>query len=107
MSMGQVFDDTASQRLEAVYLTPDIVRQRKEVLAALTLRPGERVLDVGSGPGLLMADMADVVGPEGHVSDIDVSDSMLALSRRRFAATRPHQHPEGGRNSTPLQDRPL
>ncbi|MEA2592874.1 MAG: hypothetical protein QOD62_2705, partial [Actinomycetota bacterium] len=28
MSMGQVFDDTASQRLEAVYLTADIVRQR-------------------------------------------------------------------------------
>jgi ubiquinone/menaquinone biosynthesis C-methylase UbiE len=85
MSMGQVFDNTASQRLEAVYLTPDIVRQRKEVLAALALQPGERVLDVGSGPGLLMADMADVVGPEGHVTGIDISDSMLALSRRRFA----------------------
>jgi ubiquinone/menaquinone biosynthesis C-methylase UbiE len=85
MSMEQVFDDTASQRLEAVYLTSDIVRQRKEVLAALALQPGELVLDVGSGPGLLMADMADVVGPEGHVTGIDVSDSMLALSRRRFA----------------------
>ena len=83
--MEQVFDDTASQRLEAVYLTPDIVRQRKEVLAALALQPGETVLDVGSGPGLLVADMADVVGPEGRVTGIDVSDSMLALSRRRFA----------------------
>jgi ubiquinone/menaquinone biosynthesis C-methylase UbiE len=85
MSMERVFDATASQRLEAVYLTPDIVRQRKEVLAALALRPGETVLDVGSGPGLLMADMADLVGPEGHVTGIDLSDSMLALSRRRFA----------------------
>jgi ubiquinone/menaquinone biosynthesis C-methylase UbiE len=52
------------------------VRQRKEVLAALALQPGEKVLDVGSGPGLLMADMADLVGPEGHVIGIDVSDSM-------------------------------
>jgi len=85
MNMEQVFDDTASRRLEAVYLTPDIVRQRKEVLAALALQPGERVLDVGSGPGLLIADMADLVGPEGHVTGIDVSDSMIALSRRRFA----------------------
>jgi arsenite methyltransferase len=85
MSMEQVFDDTASQRLEAVYLTPDIVRQRNEVLTALALQPGETVLDVGSGPGLLMADMADVIGPEGHVTGIDLSDSMLALSRRRFA----------------------
>jgi ubiquinone/menaquinone biosynthesis C-methylase UbiE len=85
MSMEQVFDDTASRRLEAVYLTPDIVRQRKEVLAALALQPGETVLDVGSGPGLLMADMAALVGPEGHVTGVDASDSMLTLSRRRFA----------------------
>jgi arsenite methyltransferase len=32
-----------------------------------------------------MADMADVVGPEGHVTGIDVSDSMLALSGQRFS----------------------
>ena len=57
------FDESASRQLEAVYLTPDIVSQRRTTLEALTLRKGESVLDVGSGPGLLVADIAKVVGP--------------------------------------------
>lgn len=78
-----VFDDQASQRLEAVYLTPDVVEQRRQTLRALKLQPGEQVLDVGSGPGLLAAEMAAAVGPTGHVTGIDASHSMVTLSRRR------------------------
>jgi arsenite methyltransferase len=61
LSGGSVFDDDASRKLEAAYLTPDVVAQRRETLRALALQPGERVLDIGSGPGLLVAEMADVV----------------------------------------------
>jgi ubiquinone/menaquinone biosynthesis C-methylase UbiE len=48
------------------------------------LQPGERVLDTGSGPGLV-AEMAEVVGQSGRVTGLEVSDSMLALGRRRCA----------------------
>jgi arsenite methyltransferase len=85
MTAESVFDDTASRKLEAAYLTPDVVQQRHATLQALRLRPGERVLDVGSGPGLLAAEMAQAVGPAGHVIGIDVSDAMLALGQRRCA----------------------
>jgi arsenite methyltransferase len=77
------FDDTLSRRIEATYLTPDIVEQRHAALAALHLQPGEDVLDVGAGPGLLAAEMADAVGPGGSVRGIDSSESMLALARGR------------------------
>jgi arsenite methyltransferase len=40
-------------------------------------------VDVGSGPGLLAAEMAAQVGPAGHVIGLDLSDSMLGLSRER------------------------
>lgn len=85
MSGGSVFDDHASRKLEAAYLTPDVVAQRRETLRALALQPGERVLDVGSGPGLLVAEMAQAVGRSGHVTGLDISDGMLALSRTRCA----------------------
>jgi ubiquinone/menaquinone biosynthesis C-methylase UbiE len=85
MSDGSVFNDHASRKLEAAYLTPDVVAQRRETLRALALQPGERVLDVGSGPGLLVAEMAQAVGPSGHVTGLDISDGMLALSRARCA----------------------
>ena len=47
MPTESVFDAGASRKLEAAYLTPDMVSQRRATRHALALRPGERVLDVG------------------------------------------------------------
>jgi arsenite methyltransferase len=85
MTAGSVFDDDASRKLEAAYQTPDVIAQRQETLRALALQPGERVLDIGAGPGLLVAEMAQSVGPSGHVTGLEISDSMLALGRARSA----------------------
>jgi SAM-dependent methyltransferase len=62
-----------------------VVAQRRQTLRTLALQPGERVLDIGSGPGLLVAEMAEVVGRSGRVYGLEISDSMLALGRRRCA----------------------
>jgi ubiquinone/menaquinone biosynthesis C-methylase UbiE len=53
------------------------------VLQALKLVPGEQVLDIGSGPGLLAYDMAVAVGSEGRLCGVDVSPAMVAMSRKR------------------------
>ncbi len=45
------FDKDASDRLIATYVTPDAAAQRREVLQTFSLHPGDRVLEVGSGPG--------------------------------------------------------
>jgi len=84
MSTTQFDADTAS-RIEAVYQTPDIVEQRARTLERLALQSGERVLDLGCGPGLLSLEMAPAVGPGGRVDAIDFSPSMLALAERRCA----------------------
>jgi arsenite methyltransferase len=89
MSTDFRFDEQRAKQVEAVYKSPDIVAQRREVLRALELRPGERILDVGSGPGLLAADMAAAVGPSGRVNAIDISEDMVALSRAR-CVSQPH-----------------
>lgn len=78
-----VFDDDASSSLEAVYSTPDVVSQRAWTLAVLDVQLGDRVVDVGAGPGLLGSDIAAAVGPSGHVTMIDNSDSMLRIARQR------------------------
>ncbi|HTS52511.1 MAG TPA: class I SAM-dependent methyltransferase [Burkholderiales bacterium] len=77
------FDEKESRRVEAIYQTPDVVAQRARVLDALALRPGERVVDLGCGPGLLASQMAQCVGPEGEIECIDASGSMVALARHR------------------------
>jgi arsenite methyltransferase len=77
------FDDDASRRAEATYTTSDVVEQRRAVRAALALAPGENVLDIGSGLGLLACEMAAEVGAGGSVDGVDPSESMLTLARGR------------------------
>ena len=77
------FDAEVSQQLEATYLSPEIVEQRRLQLAALDLSPGEDMLDIGSGPGLLAAQAAAMVGASGSVQGIDPSEQMLAIAARR------------------------
>src|SRR5213076_2570893 len=41
------------------------------------LQPGERVLDLGSGAGTDSLVAAQMVGPEGHVTGVDMTPEML------------------------------
>jgi ubiquinone/menaquinone biosynthesis C-methylase UbiE len=104
MSGGIQFDEEVSRKIEAVYMTPDVVAQRCAVLKALDLREGEKVLDIGSGPGLLALDMAAAVGPAGRVCGIDLSESMLAMSRKRCAGQPWTEFQQGDATKLPAAD---
>jgi len=47
------------------------------------VRPGHRVLDVGCGPGALIAELASRLGPE-VVSAVDPSESFVAAASTRY-----------------------
>ena len=82
---GTKFDEQMSRKVEALYLTPDVVAQRSQVLRALQVVAGEHVLDIGSGPGLLAYDIATAVGRKGRVCGMDASSVMVAMSSKRCA----------------------
>jgi ubiquinone/menaquinone biosynthesis C-methylase UbiE len=68
-------DDT--RRLEAA-------RKYKEtVVSLLELHPGDTVLDVGCGTGDDVLVVAQIVGEQGRVVGIDVSEVMIAEARKR------------------------
>lgn len=46
------------------------------------LRPGETVLDLGSGSGKICFIAAQIVGPTGQVIGVDMTDEMLEVARR-------------------------
>lgn len=59
----------------------------QQVLDALRLRPGLRVVDFGSGPGYFTLPLAERVSPDGTVFALDVEPAMLqALEQRAVAA---------------------
>ena len=79
------FDETTSRALEALYGTRDHVRRRALVHEALGAAAGERILDIGCGPGFYVAELCGRVGTTGHVAGVDLSAPMLALAAKRVA----------------------
>jgi arsenite methyltransferase len=98
------FDGEGARRTEKLYASPDVAAQRKHVLSLLAPQPGERVLDVGSGPGYLVASIAEAVGPTGAVHGVDPSPAMNSLAAAR-AAGMPWVHfDDGDANALPYPD---
>jgi ubiquinone/menaquinone biosynthesis C-methylase UbiE len=62
-------------------------RQRNSwVVSLLDVQPTDRVLEIGFGPGLAIAELNRRVGESGHVYGVDHSEVMLQQAARRNAA---------------------
>lgn len=57
------------------------------LIAQLDLRPGQRVLEIGSGSGWLAAIMARLVGTEGRVTGVEILPDLAAQSRADLDGT--------------------
>jgi ubiquinone/menaquinone biosynthesis C-methylase UbiE len=56
------------------------------VVSLLDVQPTHRVLEIGFGPGLAIAELSRRVRGSGHVYGIDHSETMLRLATRRNAS---------------------
>jgi ubiquinone/menaquinone biosynthesis C-methylase UbiE len=74
--------------------------------ALAQLRPGEVVLDLGSGGGIDVLLSAQRVGPSGKAYGLDMTDEMLALARenRRKAGVSNAEFLKGAIEAIPLPD---
>jgi SAM-dependent methyltransferase len=78
---------TAGQAASWVMSHRSSNRQRNRWVVSLPdVRPTDRVLEIGFGPGLAIAELSRRVGDAGHVYGIDHSGVMLRQAARRNAA---------------------
>ena len=59
---------------------------RRTAVELLKLKPGDRVLDVGCGPGGSFPFLVHAVGPTGQVVGVELSPVHSELARRRIAS---------------------
>ena len=74
-------------------LVKDLQRRRDSVLDRAVLQPGDVVLDVGCGDGLIGFGALDRVGPSGRVIFSDISAELVARCQAQFPS------PSGGGQS--------
>jgi ubiquinone/menaquinone biosynthesis C-methylase UbiE len=78
-------------------------RWAPDLVAVVGLRPGERVLDVACGTGVVTRLLPHRVGPTGRVVGLDINPDMLAAARTATAQA-PIEWLEGNVQRMPLPD---
>jgi len=58
--------------------------QRRRVIQALGLGPGDSVIDIACGTGLNFPLIEEVIGPAGRIVGVDLTDAMLARAQDRI-----------------------
>ncbi len=81
--LGRTEAEVERLKRQITTLAPD----SQEQLDRLGIRPGERVVDLGCGPGGVLHLLAERVGPGGSVLGLDRGHEFVALARR-FVAER-------------------
>ena len=67
------FDSETTRFLQIAYSGADFAKRRQASFDAINPGPGETVLDIGCGNGMLSVELARAVGPNGAVLGIDPS----------------------------------
>ncbi len=98
------FDEATTRTIQGIYQKRDMVRRRRLVRGALAAASGERILDVGCGPGFYVAELLEEVGPEGSIVGVDSSPDMLAAARRRCEGHANVTFEEGNASALPVED---
>jgi len=75
--MAAVWDEHAEEIGAAVAAVSDWMLER------IDPQPGETVLDIAAGAGVLTAALSERVGPEGRLISTDFAPAMVAANRRR------------------------
>lgn len=103
--MGQIaFDERTARSLERAYQKRDMVRRRTLAKAALAAQAGERILDVGCGPGFYEAELLDELGADITIVAVDQSPDMLAMARGRNEGRPNITFLEGSATKLPVGD---
>jgi ubiquinone/menaquinone biosynthesis C-methylase UbiE len=77
-----------AQTLEERGRTPTQRRLRRRFLGFVPVQPGAEVLEVGCGTGVVLRDVAEMVGARGRVTGIDPSRELLKVARPLCRAAR-------------------
>ncbi len=103
---GQWQVSGSEAELYELYKVPRIFRPAAErLLERVPPRPGERVLDVACGTGIVARLAVMRVGPAGKVAGLDLNARMIAMARANTpASARPVEWKQGDAQVLPFED---
>ncbi|GAB5438367.1 methyltransferase domain-containing protein [Falsiruegeria mediterranea] len=99
-----VFDEETTRVLDNAYRGREITARRLANLDALAPAPGDKILDLGCGNGLMTSELSRAVGPKGHVTGLDPSTDMRTSAAKHCAGQTNVTFVEGMADDMPFED---
>jgi len=94
-------------RLDVMHGLEPFKAYKADTFRMLRVGPGSSVADVGCGTGEDARSLAEIVGEQGRVVGIDLSEAMLTEARERHAAAKSLTFKVGPADALPLPDNGL
>ena len=101
---SNAFGGTAPENYERFFVPAIGLPVAEDLIAAADLQPGENVLDVACGTGVVARLAAKAVAPSGKVTGLDSNPGMLAVAQKEAPRDTRIEWREASAESVPLQD---
>jgi ubiquinone/menaquinone biosynthesis C-methylase UbiE len=101
---GKSFGGTPAENYQRYFVPAIGAPVADDLMGIADLRPGQRVLDVACGTGVVTRPAAERVGPTGAVAGLDVTPGMLAVARAQTPPDVSIDWYEASAESMPLPD---
>jgi demethylmenaquinone methyltransferase/2-methoxy-6-polyprenyl-1,4-benzoquinol methylase len=77
--------DKAAETWDERFCTPNLSQFLEKLVPQFGIEAGQKVLDVGTGTGVLIPYLTEAVGPNGSVTAIDFSEKMAKVCAQKHS----------------------
>lgn len=84
MGMNEYFNNAAST-WDKKFHTPALASFLAKLVPHFNLKPGQNILDVGTGTGVLIPHLISAIRPSGFVTAIDYSEKMVQICKTKHS----------------------
>jgi|AGTN01.2.fsa_nt_gi Methylase involved in ubiquinone/menaquinone biosynthesis len=86
MNARQAFFNQSAIKWDNQFGTPQLTQSLIEMVPKFNLKKGQKILDLGTGTGVLIPHLVKAVGPSGNVTAVDYAEKMVELCRIKNAS---------------------
>ena len=84
----RTYFDNIAENWDEKFCTPELITFLKRLVPVFGLKLGQRILDVGTGTGVLIPFLSEAVGPTGLIIAIDYAEKMVKVCRSKHSHIR-------------------
>jgi ubiquinone/menaquinone biosynthesis C-methylase UbiE len=86
MSSRQAFFNQNANTWDNQFNTPELIGFLEKIVPTFHLKPAQKILDVGTGTGILIPFLLKAIGPTGYVTAVDYSEEMVKICKAKYGS---------------------